>query len=198
MNTVSLNKITNQIGIILKTFREKSGQNQAFIAKKAGISTSMLSQIERSAVSPSIETLYEVCNALGMDIASLFSRLSDKDKVSIYQNKKRLTIRRHGVYYEQLMINNEGAYHAEMFLLEIEPDKEAGFSNKGHEGVEMGYVLSGTATLTMNEKAYQVKSGDSLRFSSTLPHKLKNTGTVLFRAIWNSLPPHKDYLEIES
>ena len=57
MDTVALKQIVPKIGKILKVFREKTGQNQGDIASKAGISISMLSQIERGMVSPSIETL---------------------------------------------------------------------------------------------------------------------------------------------
>jgi transcriptional regulator with XRE-family HTH domain len=52
-----MNKVLlNQIGRMLKLYREKTGRNQGEIATQAGISISMLSQIERGMVSPSIDT----------------------------------------------------------------------------------------------------------------------------------------------
>ncbi len=197
MNTVTLNRPRSRIGVILKTYREKTGLNQAVIAEKAGISTSMLSQIERAAVSPSIDTLFAVCQALGMDITHLFRSISDTQQIRIRHKGERLKNKGCGVMYEQLVVNMDTANAAEMFLLVINPRQKAGLSETGHVGSEMGYVLSGTASLFINGTEYFLKEGDSVTFNSSLPHSLHNKGPVPFRAVWNALPPHKDYLELE-
>jgi len=56
-------------------------------------------------------------------------------------------------------------------------------------------VLSGNATLIVNGENFAVSEGDSVSYNSHLPHKLINDGHAPFRALWNALPPHKDYLE---
>jgi transcriptional regulator with XRE-family HTH domain len=197
MNTVLLNKPHKGIGVILKAYREKTGLNQAEIAKKAHISTSMLSQIERSVVSPSIDTLFSVCNALGLDITHLFRSISDKQQVRVLHKGERLKNTSDGIQYEQLVVNVDAAFPAELFLLEIAPCQKVGLSENGHEGTEMGYVLYGTALLVVDGKEYILKEGDSVVFNASLPHGLENTGTEPFKAVWNALPPHKDYLEID-
>lgn len=197
MNTVLLNKPLGKIGLILKTYREKIGLNQSLAAKRAGISTSMLSQIERSVVSPSIETLMAVCGALGMDVVHLFRIITGQDAVHIYHKGERLKHDGGGIKYEQLAVSREHAHPGEMFLLKVAPHETVGMSEKGHEGVEMGYVFSGAALLLVNGKEYVLKKGDSVTFNSSHPHSLQNRGKVVFTAIWSALPPHKDYLEIE-
>lgn len=197
MDTVLLNKPFHKIGLILRAYREKTGQKQATIAKQAGISTSMLSQIERSVVSPSIDTLFAVCNALRMDITHLFRSISEKDQVRVQHKGERLRNKGNSAKYEQLILSIDTGNPAEMFLLEVAPQQEVGLSENGHEGAEMGYVLSGTASLVVNGTEYILKQGDSVSFNSSLPHSLQNRGTIPFKAIWNALPPHKDYLEIE-
>lgn len=197
MNTATLNKPHRKIGVILKAYREKTGLNQAEIAKRAHISTSMLSQVERSVVSPSIDTLCAVCNALGMDITHLFRSISDTHQVRVLRKGERLKNRGNGVRYEQLVVNMDASLPAEMFLLEVAPHQKIGLSEQGHEGTEMGYVLSGSALLIINGREYILTQGDSVTFNASLPHSLQNVGTTPFRAVWNALPPHKDYLEIE-
>jgi len=197
MDTVLLNKPHEKIGVILKAYREKTGLHQAEIAKRANISTSMLSQIERSVVAPSIDTLCGVCDALGMDISHLFRSISDKHQVRVLRKGERLKNSEHGVRYEQLVVNADAAFPAEMFLLEVAPRQKIGLSAHGHEGTEMGYILTGTALLVVNGREYILKRGDSVVFNASLPHSLENIGAVPFKAVWNALPPHKDYLEIE-
>ncbi len=184
-----------EIGKILKVFRQKINKNQGDVAGKAGISTSMLSQIERGAVSPSIDTLTAVCGALEMDMADLFRRISPDAPFRVNHQGKRLFTQSRGVRFEQLALSADAGHPAEMLLLEIAPGKEAGISGNGHEGVEMGYVLEGAATLFVNGTRFEISRGDSVSYNSHLPHKLTNTGRTVFKAVWNALPPHKDYLE---
>ncbi len=197
MNTVSLNKPSSKIGVLLKAYRESVGLHQSAVARRAGISTSMLSQIERSAVSPSIDTLFSVCGALGVAMSQLFRSIADQDRVHIRQRGERLVNDTGGVCYEQLALTVDTAHPAELFLLKIEPGRSVGMPESGHGGEEMGYVLSGTAVLTVNGKEYAIQNGDSVSFNSTFPHRLYNNGKRTFNALWSVSPPHRDYLEIE-
>jgi len=195
MNKVLLKSVLPEIGTILRVFRQKIHKNQGEVARRAGISTSMLSQIERGAVSPSIDTLVAVCVALEMDVADLFRRISPDAPVRVHHRGKRLSTQTRGVRFEQLATSGDAGHPAEMLLLEIAPGKEAGISGNGHEGVEMGYVLEGNAALMVQGQEFEIGPGDSVSYNSHLPHKLMNKSTRIFRAVWNALPPHKDYLE---
>ena len=90
MVTEILKSPVSRIGRMLRAFREKTGRNLSDVAPEAGISVSMLSQIERGVVSPSIETLCLVCQALGFDIADVFSHLSQREPVRIQHDGRRL------------------------------------------------------------------------------------------------------------
>lgn len=195
MNEVLLKSILPEIGRILRRFREKINKKQGEIARKAGISISMLSQIERGAVAPSIDTLVAVCMALELDVADLFRRISPDEPLRIHRPGKRLFTAARGVRFEQLARSADASHPAEMLLLEIAPGKQAGVSDNGHEGVEMGYVLEGNATLVVNAEEFELSQGDSVSYNSHLPHKLVNRGKIVFKAVWNALPPHRDYLE---
>ena len=195
MNEVLLKSIVPLIGNILKVFREKTHKKQGQVAKKAGISISMLSQIERGVVSPSIDTLFCVCRAVGIDIAELFRRISPETPVRLMRAGQRLSTQHHGVLFEQLAATAHASYPAEIFMLEVKPGKRVGLSGSGHEGIEMGYALEGNAVLTVNGIDYKIGKGDSVSFNSNLPHSLTNGGRKNFRAMWTALPPHKDYLE---
>jgi len=196
METVALQNRKPEIGNMLRMIRERTGRNQSEVAAKAGISGSMLSQIERGAVSPSIDTLFAVCSALDLDIAELFRRLSPAKPVRVVSRANRLrTSSGAGIRYEQLVASAASTHPAEMILLEVEAGRQAGISGRGHEGVEMGSVLEGRALLTVDGTEYQIAEGDSVSFSCLLPHRLVNAGPGVFRAVWAILPPHRDYLD---
>ncbi len=179
----------------MKTYREKTGRNQGDVASKAGISVSMLSQIERGMVAPSIETLMMVCSVLDLDVSHLFRMIAaNEHPVRIHHSGERLRNEVGGVQYEQLMTSTLGSWQAELFLLEVAPGSSTSFSGGGHEGIEMGYVLDGEGVLTVDAADYPICKGDSIHFSSHLPHQLRNGGRKAFRAVWSISPPHVDYL----
>jgi len=180
---------------MLKVVREKTGRNQGDIAEKAGISVSMLSQIERGMVAPSIETLMTVCIALDVDVADLFKKIASERPVRIHRHGERLTNEQAGVHYEQLMTSSYPGYQAELFLLDVGAGKSTSFHGGGHEGAEMGYVLCGEATLFVDGAQYTISKGDSFSFNARLPHQLANTSNTLFRAVWSISPPHVDFLD---
>jgi transcriptional regulator with XRE-family HTH domain len=53
-----------------------------------------------------------------------------------------------------------------------------------HEGYEYGYVISGEVEVTIGDETFTLHAGESLGFDSSIPHSLKNTGTVDFHGIW--------------
>ena len=197
MNEAALKSVVPVLGNILKVYREKTRKNQSEVASRAGISISMLSQIERGVVSPSIDTLVGVCNALGLDIADLFRRITPDAPVRLHRPGQRLGTRHDGVLFEQLAVSSHTNFPAELLLLEVKPGRRVGLGN-GHEGIEMGYVLEGKAVLTVEGTEHPLGKGDSVSFDASLPHGLANGGKKTFRAVWTALPPHKDYLGGES
>lgn len=192
-----MNKVLlKDIGAVLKKYRERLGKKQGEVASEAKISTSMLSQIERSMVSPSIDTLYALCEVLGLSVSRLFSLIEDDVKVRVHREGERLINRQNGVSYEQLEVSPDSNYPFEMFLLAVEPGKEIGVSGNGHEGSETGYILEGEGVLVVDEKEYPLCAGDSVSFQASVPHRLKNESTTLLKAVWSAAPPHKDYLSM--
>ncbi len=187
----------NSIGRTIKGYRERRKLGQSEVAGQAGISVSMLSQIENGRVSPSIDTLLRVCTAVGLEPMELFRHVAPLRPVRIMRREQRLRTDSKGALYEQLVASPDTGYPAELFLLEVEVGRKVGLGGMGHEGVELGYVLEGEAEMTVGGEQHCVREGDSLSFSAHLPHSLKNDSGRTFRAIWTVIPPHKDYLELE-
>ena len=70
----------------------------------------------------------------------------------------------------------------------------SGSAGSSHDGVEMGYVLTGEAELEIGGRQVRLVAGDSVSFSSMQPHRLKNSGGGPFRAVWSVSPPRNDYI----
>jgi mannose-6-phosphate isomerase-like protein (cupin superfamily) len=142
--------------------------------------------------------LMTVCNVLDIDPSELFKQIGSHKPVRIHRKGERLRNELKGVGYEQLMTSLHPTYQAEMFLIEVAPGKSTSFSGGGHEGAEMGYVLTGSALLKVDTEEFHIEEGDSIYFNAQQPHQLVNKGTVPFKAVWSISPPHVDFLGLQS
>lgn len=61
------------IGIRIREERTKAGLSVRGLAREAGVSPSLISQIELGRVQPSVDTLYSIANALGITVDILFT-----------------------------------------------------------------------------------------------------------------------------
>jgi len=62
-----------QFGANLKAIRRGQGVSQPEVAKSAGVSTQVISNLERGTSIPSIDTLCKIARGLGVDARELFN-----------------------------------------------------------------------------------------------------------------------------
>jgi quercetin dioxygenase-like cupin family protein len=77
----------------------------------------------------------------------------------------------------------------EAFIMEITKGSKKGHDDYGHTGVELGYILSGEGKLTYGKDTYFFKEGDSITFSSEIPHKIECTSEEPLKTLWLVNPP---------
>ena len=171
--------------------RERKGLTLRQVAREAGVSESLVSQIERSRISPSIDTLLALSDALEVDMTYLFAHLRRMKGVNIVRSEARNRRVVDGVRYEQLSAMTDSAeqYGIEAVMVEVPPGRQRGSSEYGHPGKELGVVLSGEAELEYGGQTHVLRSGDSVSFSSDTPHTLRNRGKRPVKALWVTTPP---------
>ena len=175
----------------IRIVRERKGITLKEVAIKANVSESLVSQIERNKVSPSIDTLLAIVDALDIDLEYLFKDYKKNKKVHIVRMDERNRLILKNVKYEQLSILTEPSkeHSIEAISLEIQPGGEKGDIEYGHVGNELGIILEGKGELLYGTEVYELNEGDSVSFSSDIPHNLKNVGKKILKAIWVITPP---------
>lgn len=176
------------IGEKLRQLRQQRGLTQEEMADRCELSKGFISQVERNLASPSIATLTDMLECLGVSLASFFNDKSDEKIVFTPQDMFEK------VDEEQLrgsvtwLIPDAQKNEMEPILMDI---GEGGESDPlpPSEGEEFGYVLSGSVYLVMGEKKTRVKTGCSFCIHPREPHYLKNAGKSRARVLWVSTPP---------
>jgi len=180
-----------RFGEKIKKVREGQSITLKQLAEEMQVSVSLLSQIENNKVSPSIDTLLALADILDIDPEYLFRDFRKKRKVKIVREEERNRLDLGAVQYQRLTpsVPAEEEIALEMLELIIEPGGEKGSQDYGHPGREMGVILKGSGELLYGTETYVLKEGDSLTFSSAVPHRLINIGDIPLKAIWIITPP---------
>ena len=184
-------------GARLRAERERKGIGVRELSRQLDVSASMISQIERERVMPSVNTLYSITSALGISLDELFGgvpagprpadgaapvprgpgylqRRDDQQSLSLGS----------GVRWD-LLASEPGA-DVEFLRTTYDVGSESTPENAlmRHSGHEYGTVIEGTLGVTVGFETHELEAGDSISFDSSTPHRLFNAGDVPAVAIW--------------
>lgn len=170
----------------LRGLRKGQGLTIEGLAKRSGVSASLISQIERDKVSPTVDSFWKLCQALGVALHTFFDSPASDLMVVRRQERRILSFPSSRVTYQLLSPNLGGKL--EMLLVELDPgDRSEG--RIAHEGEECGLMLSGSMTVMVGRQEVELQEGDSISFSSMTPHRFVNTGTTRAVSVWAITPP---------
>lgn len=181
-----------RFGEKIRAVRERRGMTLKGLAERAGVSESLISQIERNKVSPALDTLLSIIDSLDIDLEHFFSDYKRERKVKIVKADGRASFSRPGVVYQRLAsmeTGSAGKDGIEAYEIELQPGAKTGSTEYGHEGSELGLVVEGSAELTVGAAVYRLEPGDSVSFASDFPHVVHNDGKRKLRLFWVVTPP---------
>lgn len=180
------------LGLRLKALRRERSLSIQSLAELSGLSTGMLSQIERGLSTPSLRSLRLLGVALGIPISWFFTAPDDGDAPESQYivrrgHRRLLKLSPTGVMKELLSPSGTGLL--ELYELVLQPGGSSGADFYSHQGEKAGAVLGGTMRLWLDERPYDLQEGDSFRFPSLLPHRFDNPGRTSARVLWVITPP---------
>ena len=177
----------------LRAAREQKGYTLKVIADIIGVSESLISQIERNKVSPAIDTLLALADALDINLEYLFEEYHRERPVKIIRAKERRSIKDDSVIYEALSpsLNKKSDNAFEVYAITLPPGASTKRGSYGHVGQELGVVSDGEIELVYESNRYVLQKGDSVAFSASAPHALENNTNEVARAIWVVTPPQR-------
>jgi len=177
------------VGSKIKSLRKEKKLTIAELASQAGISASMISQIENDKVVPTIVVMWKISTALNVNVGYFFDEKDEElvNPVVRKGNRKKLSIGDSNRLYEMLVpdLNRD----IEFLMITIQEDDTAYNDLIAHEGEECGYVLKGKMKIHIKESTYTLDEGDSISFDSSIPHRFENIGEGECVSIWAMTPP---------
>jgi transcriptional regulator with XRE-family HTH domain len=185
---------TSKVGSRLRTEREHLGISLRELARRVGVSPSLISQIELDRVNPSVSTLYALVTELGMTMSDVFGdsqaggrvvrQLRGGDGLAERPESRRVINLASGVRWERLTPHSDREVE---FLYVVYPVGAASCPEDAlvtHGGKEYGYVISGALGVRVGFEEYELGPGGSIAFDSSSPHRLWAIGDGPVHAIW--------------
>jgi transcriptional regulator with XRE-family HTH domain len=182
------------IGARLRTERERLGISLRELARRVGVSPSLVSQIELDRVNPSVGTLYALVTELGMTMSDVFGdsrsgepvvrQLRRGNGLAEQPETRRVINLASGVRWERLTPHSDPDVE---FLYVVYPVGAASCPEDAlmtHGGKEYGYVTSGTLGVRVGFEEYELGPGGSIAFDSSSPHRLWAIGAEPVHAVW--------------
>lgn len=163
------------VGERLKVIRKQKGLSQRELAKRAGVTNSTISMIEKNSVSPSVSSLKKVLQGIPMSLVEFFSDEGESSATQpvVYGPADFMDLSVDDVKLK--LVGKAFGRRAMAFMIETyEPGSDTGEDPYLHDGEEAGLVIRGQFELTVGDEIYHLKEGDAYYFDSTRPHRFRN------------------------
>ena len=143
------------IGSRLKHSRLNTGLSQRALAKKAGVTNGLISQIEQNRISPSIASLKKILDVLSLSLADFFTTDDGRAPDFFYERKQLPNL---GSGDVAIFLVGAGIRHRAMSILHeiYPPGADTGPQMLSHAGEEGGVVTKGKIEITDLPRASNV------------------------------------------
>jgi transcriptional regulator with XRE-family HTH domain len=201
------------LGGRLRQVRTARGMSVRELARRAGCSASLVSQVERGVTAPSAGVVYSLANELGISLDFLFGE-AQEDRARLGEPPRPPTINRPwgratgpdgagivqraddrntielstGVRWERLTPVHDT--RVDFIEAVYEPGGQSTESGRAlrHDGREYLYVLQGELEAVVGFETLRLVQGDSLAFDPATPHHYYNRTAGIVR--WLSVVVH--------
>lgn len=144
------------------------------VAREAGLTKSFVSAVERGETSPSIGSLYRICEVLGLSVASLFETpTAPEDNVVRREDVRGVSFGGEGV--ENCVLSPRNERRAQVIETHVAPGGSPGPEPWSHSGdLIIATVLEGSLEFRFNDHATILRAGDTISYSPADPHSWGN------------------------
>jgi transcriptional regulator with XRE-family HTH domain len=175
-----------KIGEQLKRLRMTNSLTQEELASRADLTKGYISQLENDATSPSIATLKDILEVVGVSMQEFFSETTEEDIV--FGRDVRVQATDANKIRVELLVPGAQKREMDPVLVTLDPGAEME-EQTFHEGEEFGFVMLGKVQIRLDDRLYTVKKDECFYFTSDKRHMVKNIGKRQAKILWVVTPP---------
>ena len=157
-------------GIRLQNLRISRGWSLQDLADRSGLSRAFLSRLESGDRQASIAAVLTLSRIFEVSLASLFEAEVEAEPCVIVRRAETVEQMANGLAYIPLS-KADSRFNLQPIRVKVSRSRR-GIEHYHHEGEEWIYVLSGSLTLSLAGRTFDLEAGDAAHFDSRLPHRL--------------------------
>lgn len=180
----------DKLGIRIKERREAFGLSLGELSKAAGVSTSLLSQIEHKKALPSLNTLKAIANSLNTTIGALVGEKETTNSNPVVRHNKKKFIKQTEYGAMLYQISDYSLIQSmETYLVRLENRGNCkGLTDSTRHAQEFCHILSGVIEICLNGKLHVLNQGDSIYFDSNELETITNMQNGVSDFLWVIAP----------
>jgi transcriptional regulator with XRE-family HTH domain len=163
------------LGSRIRDLRLERGLTLRDLSASTGLSTGLLSQVERGLTDPSLAALRRIARALDVPLFGLFQG-EDAGGVAVVRRERRMLVRSPGGGTTYARVS-PGSGRLELLEGRLDPGAASSDDPWSHPSEECVVVLSGSVVVEVDGIRHELGPGDSCYFDSRLPHRYVNEGS---------------------
>jgi transcriptional regulator with XRE-family HTH domain len=180
-----------RVGAALAVLRQQHDLSLDALSRRAGVSKSMLSQIERGQANPTVAVVWRLATALGVPLAELLgdSRPAEPALTTVPAHATPLLVSPDGKCELHILGPIDLAGRFEWYTLTIQAG--GALQSHAHEPGSREHltVHSGTLEVHAGAESARLRAGDTARYAVDVPHVIRNGGKTTARALLVVLHP---------
>jgi transcriptional regulator with XRE-family HTH domain len=185
MKTPAPTNAPPEVGAALQRLRLARGLTLEDLSRIAGVSKSMLSQIEREKANPTIAITWRLANALGVAIGELLASVEKQtETIRVLDAHETPTLPgHHAGYVLRILGPMELAGKYEWYELTLAPGGELVSQPHDPGATEHLTLLHGSVEVEVGNDKRKVKLGGTARYPADQMHAIRNAGKTEAKAL---------------
>jgi len=166
------------VGANLRRLRSRRGLSLERLARRAGVSRAMLSQIELGRSAPTINSLWKVARALNVTFAALVAPRSGTTPVVLSAGESNLLTNHKGTFTSRALFPLGERRQVEFYELRLKVRGEETASPHPPGTIENLAIAAGAVEIDIDGTAHRLAAGDAILFGADVIHSYRNVGTT--------------------
>lgn len=174
------------LGSLIKKYRKEKKLTLKVVAEKANVSEGFLSQVENSVSSPSVDSLVNICKALGVNAGDLLNKVNDREEIALTVKSEweDIELPKTG-FVTRRFLSPESRSVIDSALLFLAQDKSIPVRKNIKNGQEVLCVLKGSVELVHGDQTIVMVEGDAVHFYANAAHQsITNKGKDVAVVLW--------------
>lgn len=173
-----------EIGRKIKQYRLQLDLTQEELAQRTELTKGYISQLENDLCSPSISTLEDILNVLGVSLEEFFA---EPKREQVVYTKADYFESKNGGGTNTWLIPNSQRKDMEPIVLTLPQGAECE-ERLPFEGEEFGFVLEGRVEIVTTKEKFKLKKGDSFSINGQRQHLIRNVNKGESKVLWVTTP----------